>query len=207
MQTITILESKLEEARVACEKMKRGLHKKLLASFFLPEYVVCFERMLEELLELIDDTLGLIATSERSLQRTEMLSRVLMKEGLSAQPISLIQTRSHQGEIAHELAAIWQTDEEKMIDIEANLQGINHLLRDLQSVREQASTKIFMDWLGFPNAESLPETISPQLMKDLLDPDIQSPVSKTITQMPSKRVATPAPAGQAWPVSRRRSGR
>lgn len=207
MQTITMLELKLEEAELACETWRRKLRGKWLAKFFLPEYVVYFEQKLKELLELIDDTFGLIATSERPLQRTEMLSRALMENGVRVQPISLIQTVSNQGEIAHELFGIWQADEEKMIGIEDNLFDFNQLLRELQDVREQASTKKLMDWLGFPDVESLPETISLRLMKDLLDPDVQSQTKQPVIQVQTKRMARQNSSESAWPSQDRHQGR
>ncbi len=189
MQTVTMLELRLEEAQLLCETTKRKLNRKWFASFLLPEYFVYFEEKLEGLLGLIDDTLGLIATSERPLQRTEMLSRALIEEGLRAQPISLIQTMSNQGAIAHELSTIWHQDEEKMLEIEDNLSDFNRILREMQYAREHADTKWLMDWLGFPDIDNFPSTISLRLMKDLYAPDASSGSGHTIIEVPVQRLA------------------
>lgn len=203
---LTTIERNLEEARVTCEEIRRKLHRKWLASFILPEYHNYFEDKLEDLLELIDDTLGLIALSEKPLQRTEMLSRTLIEDGMRQQPIILIQTMSNQGVIAHELASIWHNDEEKMNEIEANLFDFNHLVRDMQRMRDQGSARLWMDIVGFPASNSLPQTFSLQLLKEVFDSGRQSPPGHTIIEVPSKRLARQNPPGvSAWPSNNRRA--
>lgn len=203
---LTTIERKLEEARITCEDIRRKLHRKWLASFILPEYHNYFEEKLESLLELIDDTLGLIALSEKPLQRTEMLSRALMEDGMRQQPIILIQTMSNQGEVAHELSSIWHDDEDKMNEIEGNLFAFNRLVREMQRMREQGSARWWMDMVGFPASDSLPQTFSLQLLKEVFDSGRQSPPGHTIIEVPNKRLARQNPPGvSAWPSNNRRN--
>jgi hypothetical protein len=162
----TTLEQKLEEARLACEKIQRKLRGRALASWLLPERYNYFHEGLEYLLAQLDEIIGLIATSQTPLRRTETLSRSLMEDGLGAQEISLIQTTSNQGAIVRELNNIWRNDERKMARIENSLREFNQSLRELRRAREQLYAKWLMDVVGFPASDGLPQTLSPWLLKE-----------------------------------------
>ena len=185
----TTLEEKLEEARLACEKAQRKLRGRLFASWLLPERYGYFHDGLEYLLAQIDEIIGLIATSQKPLRRTETLSRSLMEGGLGAREISLIQTTSNQGAIVRELSDIWRNDERKMARIENSLREFNQSLRELRRAREQLYAKWLMDGAGFPASDSLPQTLSPGLLKELFDPDAQLRAGRVIIEAPPDRMA------------------
>ena len=187
MQTLTMLELKVEEAQLACKMILRRLRGRWLASWLLPDYYNYFQNEVEYQLELLDEILGLIATSQKPLRRTESLSRVLVENGLYTQPFSLIQMTSNQGAIARELSYLWQADEEKMAQIEDSLREFNKSQRELQRVREQVDRKWQMDLTGFPPANNLPQMLSMRLLKELSDPDLQ-PLGHTIIEVPTKRL-------------------
>lgn len=195
MQTLTRLELKLEDARQDCERMRRTLHARLLANWLLPEYCAYFEEKLAELLGLVDELLGAIATLRIPLRRTEMLSRALMEGGLQEPSISLIQTGSTQGAIARELSRLWRNDEEKIAGIEALLREFNQALRQLQSVRDRSETRWLMDLSGFPASDSLPETLSLRLLKELFDSDRGTVMKSTVITVPLKRLVKPGTLG------------
>lgn len=187
MQTLTRLELKLEEARRACERMRRKLHGRLLANWLMPEYYVYFEKKLEELLGLVDEILGSIATSRIFSRRTEMLSRALMEGELPSPAISLIQTGSNQGAVARELSNLWQNDEERMAAIEELLREFNQSLRELQGVRDRSETKLLLDMSGFPVSDNLPEVLSLELLQEIFEPDRRFSASRALTETPPKR--------------------
>ena len=199
MQTLTKLELKLEEARLICGATKRNLRRNWRAKFVLPEYFLFFEGRLSHLVTLIDETLGLIATSERLLQRSELLGQRLMDDGLNVRQINLIQTFSNQTEIARELSDLWHDEQEIMIEVQENLADFNLVARELENVRDEVGPKWWMDRLKFPELENLPQIISTTLIKELLDPNIQLPQRHTVIKEPPKRMARPYSPEPAWP--------